>query len=118
MALHKRKSEQSLDANDQDRSRGGLAEQLPDAGPSLVEDAERVEQAEQVRALIALMPEHLREILVLGYYQQLPYAEIAEILGIPLGTVKSRLHSAVNHFARLWREREPQDADVVEKNDT
>jgi RNA polymerase sigma-70 factor (ECF subfamily) len=51
------------------------------------------------------MPEHLRLMLILGYYQQLPYAEIADIVGIPVGTVKSRLHAAVNHFARLWRGR-------------
>ena len=114
----KRRSEQSLDASDGDSGRGGLAEQLPDAGAPVEEDLARAEQAEQVRALIERMPEHLREILILGYYQQLPYAEIAEILAIPLGTVKSRLHSAVSHFARLWREREPNDADVVDKNDT
>ena len=51
------------------------------------------------------MPDHLRLILTLGYFQQLPYAQISEILDIPIGTVKSRLHSAVNHFARLWRSR-------------
>jgi RNA polymerase sigma-70 factor (ECF subfamily) len=33
----------------------------------------------------------------------LPYAEIADVLGIPVGTVKSRLHSAVSHFARQWQ---------------
>jgi RNA polymerase sigma-70 factor (ECF subfamily) len=48
------------------------------------------------------MPEHLREVLLLGYFQQLPYKEIADVLAVPLGTVKSRLHAAVNHFARRW----------------
>jgi RNA polymerase sigma-70 factor (ECF subfamily) len=48
------------------------------------------------------MPEHLREVLLLGYFQQMPYQGIAEALGVPLGTVKSRLHAAVSHFARRW----------------
>jgi RNA polymerase sigma-70 factor (ECF subfamily) len=60
------------------------------------------QRKEQVRAVIARMPESQRLILVLGYYQRLPYAEIADILGIPVGTVKSRLHAAVSHFAKLW----------------
>lgn len=69
------------------------------------------EQRQRVQAVIARLPEHLQLILVLGYYQRLPYAEIAEILGIPVGTVKSRLHSAVSHFAQLWlAEDPPRDA--------
>ena len=106
-------------ARDYLRSRGRRPEQSLDAvsadseapPPSALVEAECVSAPEQmdaesltrlVRALIARMPEHLRLILILGYYQRLPYAEIAEILDIPVGTVKSRLHSAVEHFARLW----------------
>ncbi len=44
---------------------------------------------------LAALPERLREVLVLRYYHQLGEADIAEIVGIPRGTVKSRLHSAV-----------------------
>jgi RNA polymerase sigma-70 factor (ECF subfamily) len=39
----------------------------------------------------------------LSYYHHFPYKEIAEILDIPLGTVKSRLHSAVAHFGQAYR---------------
>ena len=46
------------------------------------------------RALAAL-PEGLREVVELGVYQDLPYAEVAEILGIPVGTVKSRMFNAL-----------------------
>jgi RNA polymerase sigma-70 factor (ECF subfamily) len=45
----------------------------------------------------------LREVLLLAYFQRLSYAQIAEDLGIPLGTVKSRMHSAVAAFARAWK---------------
>jgi len=44
-----------------------------------------------------------REILLLAYFQRLTYQQIADDLGIPLGTVKSRLHAAVASFAREWQ---------------
>ena len=49
------------------------------------------------------MPDHLREVLVLGYFHRFAYKEMADILEVPLGTVKSRLHAAVAHFARRYR---------------
>ncbi len=66
------------------------------------EELDVEQRRDRVRAVITRMPETQRLILVLGYYQKLPYAEIADILGIPVGTVKSRLHAAVSHFAKLW----------------
>lgn len=56
-----------------------------------------------VQESVMSMPDHLREILLLSYFHQFPYKTISEILGIPLGTVKSRLHAAVAHFADRWR---------------
>ena len=55
------------------------------------------------RSVVASLPEHLREVLLLAYFNKMAYREIAENLGIPLGTVKSRLHSAVGTFADLWK---------------
>ena len=62
-------------------------------------DAER---SSLVKAIVDEMPWHMREILLLSYFHRLPYAQIAEALSIPLGTVKSRLHAAVTRFARGW----------------
>lgn len=81
------------------------AQTIASGDPPQSDQIEADETRERVRRLVDAMPEHLRAILMLGYYQQLPYAEIAEILGIPVGTVKSRLHAAVTHFARLWRDQ-------------
>jgi len=100
-----RKAEQSLDAGGCDDS-GPTPGQLLEAGEEpAAQEADVAELRQAVQAVVARLPEHLRLILVLGYYQQLPYAEIAQILDIPVGTVKSRLHAAVSQFARLWHGR-------------
>ncbi len=66
----------------------------------LVQDGET---AELVAAVVQTLPDHLREVLLLAYFNQFAYKEIAEMLSIPLGTVKSRLHAAVGTFAQLWK---------------
>jgi RNA polymerase sigma-70 factor (ECF subfamily) len=48
-----------------------------------------------MREHVARLSEKQREVLLLRYYQDMNEAEIAEVLGIPRGTVKSRLHAAV-----------------------
>jgi RNA polymerase sigma-70 factor (ECF subfamily) len=80
----------------------------PSGGPE--EALETNEQRELVRQVIDEMPEHLREVLLLGYYQRFAYKDIAEVLGIPLGTVKSRLHAAVANFAAAYRRRAERKA--------
>src|SRR5439155_25027853 len=67
------------------------------------EPMEKEELQQQVQKTVMSMPEHLREILLLSYFHQFPYKQIGDILDIPLGTVKSRLHAAVAHFADRWR---------------
>ncbi len=72
--------------------------------PLPADQAQQQEMRELVREAVQRMPDHLREILLLAYFQQLPYKEIAAMLEIPLGTVKSRLHAAVGAFAQIWKE--------------
>ncbi len=102
MRARGRRPVQSLDASWGDAEGPTAGAQVEAAGTAGGEQVDGREQIQEVRAVIAQMPEHLRLILVLGYYQRLPYVEIAEILGIPVGTVKSRLHSAVSQFAQMW----------------
>jgi RNA polymerase sigma-70 factor (ECF subfamily) len=66
------------------------------------DDLIRDETAASVKRVISRMPAKLREILILGYFHKFPYAEISKILHIPVGTVKSRLHTAVGRFAEDW----------------
>lgn len=68
---------------------------------------ERQELQQSVQRTVMQMPEHLREVLLLSYFHQFPYKQISEILDIPLGTVKSRLHSAVAYFAEAWKSSNP-----------
>ncbi len=62
-----------------------------------------------VQAAVDAMPQPLKEILLLAYFNRLSYAQIAEELDIPLGTVKSRLHSAVASFAHQWKLKTQRD---------
>ncbi|MHC4913830.1 MAG: RNA polymerase sigma factor [Planctomycetota bacterium] len=68
------------------------------------EELEKNETALSVGQIIASMPDNLREILLLSYFQRFSYKQMAEILSIPIGTVKSRLHTAVGRFAKDWKE--------------
>jgi RNA polymerase sigma-70 factor (ECF subfamily) len=67
-----------------------------------VDEVTKDETARRVREIIADMPENLRGILILAYFEQFSYKHMAEILSIPIGTVKSRLHTAVMHFTKKW----------------
>jgi len=67
------------------------------------EELEDGEIASQVRQVIADMPENLREILILAYFNKFSYKQMAQILSIPIGTVKSRLHTAVGRFTKDWK---------------
>ena len=66
------------------------------------EELQKNETSQRVGQIIADMPENLREILSLAYFQRFSYKQMAEILSIPIGTVKSRLHTAVGRFAKEW----------------
>ncbi|HOL32231.1 MAG TPA: sigma-70 family RNA polymerase sigma factor [Anaerohalosphaeraceae bacterium] len=67
------------------------------------EEVSKEETAQRVRQIIAQMPENLRGILILAYFEQFSYKHMAEILSIPIGTVKSRLHTAVVYFMKKWK---------------
>jgi RNA polymerase sigma-70 factor (ECF subfamily) len=67
------------------------------------EQLEKAEITSRVAEIISNMPENLREILILAYFHRFSYKQMAQILSIPIGTVKSRLHTAVARFAKDWK---------------
>jgi RNA polymerase sigma-70 factor (ECF subfamily) len=66
---------------------------------------ERDELREAVREGIEKLPEAEREILVLREFQDLKYREIADLLGIPIGTVMSRLWSARKRLGQVMEDQ-------------
>ncbi len=95
----------SMNAGDDDG--GEYIDLMASADPEPNEPLEREELQQRVQRTVMGMPEHLREILLLSYFHQFPYKQISDILDIPLGTVKSRLHAAVAHFADKWKSSNP-----------
>lgn len=79
-------------------------------GPLADEDLLLEEKRRLVRSVMEMMPAKLSEVLILAYYHRFPYKEIAEIVGIPLGTVKSRLHGAIVQFGRRYQEAVAESA--------
>lgn len=71
--------------------------------PQPSQGADDSERDRHVQDAIDGMPDILREVLLLAYFQRLSYSQVAEALEIPLGTVKSRLHAAVGLFAKRFK---------------
>lgn len=80
-----------------------------EAGPE--GEAITQEERDEVQRLITRLPEKYRAPLVLRYFDELSCAEIAEVLGMPEGTVKTQIHRARKALGKLIAEgEEPQDA--------
>ena len=86
-----------------------IYEQFPDRGDGPVERAELDETRWEVRDAVDQLPELLRHVVILAYFQGLRYQEIADALKIPLGTVKSRLNAALTKLTDVWTTAHPPD---------
>ena len=64
------------------------------------QEAIRAEQKEQVRQAVESLPTNQRATLVLAYYQQLKYREVAEVMGCSTGTVKAQMYRALKTLAQ------------------
>lgn len=62
------------------------------------------ENGEWVRDAIDELSDSMKQAIHLVYYQGMKYREAADIMGIPVGTVKSRLHAAVQRLSVAWHE--------------
>jgi RNA polymerase sigma-70 factor, ECF subfamily len=76
------------------------------------------EKRQQVQQAIMELPPAMRDVVLLVFYAELKYADIAEILGVPVGTIKSRLHNALIRLSRIWQAKETasEEAASVEES--
>jgi len=102
----------SLDRRNQIDSEGdvgSLMQLLEGKEPGAASNLEREEREAWIRQAVEELPEQLRGALALVYYQGMKYREAAEVLGIPVGTVKSRLHAAILKLNEAWHETHPTE---------
>ena len=64
------------------------------------DDIVREERKQQVREAVATLPDKQRATLVLAYYQQLSYREVAQVMGCSIGTVKTQMSRALARLAQ------------------
>ena len=89
---------------DNDDRASSWAEKLVGDSPDPHATAAEEENGRWINESVAGLGETMQQVINLVYYQGLKYREAAEILGIPVGTVKSRLHVAIQRLGSLWDE--------------
>lgn len=95
----------SIDASTGDSDENTFAALLRGTDPESHEVLQSRELIDEVRIAITHLPENQREALVLRVHQDMPYAEIADILGSPEGTVKYWVHEAIAALSRYLQKK-------------
>ena len=95
--LKKRKTT-SLDAVYGDESFSSYIEGASPNSGDLIDSSERLSK---IMVAINELPEILKDVFILSEIEQMKYSEISEVLGIPVGTVKSRMFNAVKILQKL-----------------
>lgn len=93
---------QSLEAENAD---GTYQIQIESRGPSPEKDRERSEWRTEIDAVVRCLPAAYRDLILLRHARDLSYDEIAEVTGLPLGTVKNRLFRAREMMREIFIER-------------
>ena len=107
---NKRHKAASLDQSNSrfDEDLGTLMDMLESAEPDPHAVADVQEGRAWVQNEMAALPDHLRSVIGLVYFQGMKYREAADALSIPVGTVKSRLHAAVLKLNEAWQSNQVQ----------
>jgi RNA polymerase sigma factor (sigma-70 family) len=74
--------------------------------PSPLSELSSKEARQRVQRAMARLPEPMREVLVMRHFEDLAYAEMAELLDVPVGTVMSRLYRARKALLDIVRKEE------------
>ena len=94
-----RRGELSIEEPDEEDALGSI--ELGDSGPGPDESLVENERARAVRHALLQLPEPYRVVVVLRHYEGLKFREIGVVLGIPEGTVKSRMSEALTQLGCL-----------------
>ena len=87
---------------------GKLVDLLVSGAGDPLEHVSQFERDEWVREALGELSEQMRSVVHLVYYEGMKYREAAEVLSIPVGTVKSRLHAAVAKLSEFWADAHVQ----------
>ena len=82
---------------------GRLVNLLESSDPDPANAVDDAERNRLVRSTLDQLPESMTAVIQLVYYQGMKYREAAEVLEIPVGTVKSRLHAAISKLTDVWK---------------
>jgi RNA polymerase sigma-70 factor (ECF subfamily) len=88
---------------------GALVDLLVSGEPNPLRELDRQERRETIRESVEQLPDSLKAVVVLVYYQGMKYREAADVLDIPVGTVKSRLHTAIQKLTESWESLIPAE---------
>lgn len=108
---HRMVSLDRTSTGDQDDRSGNWSEKLVGDCPDPLHVASDQENSRWVHDSVDSLGESLKQVVHLVYYQGMKYREAADTLGIPVGTVKSRLHAAVGRLGLLWEESHESSED-------
>ena len=97
--------------NDSDQRNSSWAEKLIGGTLDPLVAASKQENGAWMQESIRSLGEPMQQVIQLVYYQGMKYREAADVLGIPVGTVKSRLHAAVQRLGVMWEESHVPSAD-------
>ena len=73
----------------------------PDPKPSPSHQAEIDEQTERIRREVARLPDPQREVILLRYYSEMSFKEIADLLGCPVNTALTRAHYGLEKLRKV-----------------
>ena len=107
--LRKIKSRNEISSDDEE-STAAVADIRDDSATPPSEEIEKEERSRIIEKVLQQLPEPHRTVLILYYYQDFQYSEIADTLGISIGTVMSRLHHAK---AKLEKALKPYQEDLI-----
>lgn len=102
---HMRRNSVTPQSIETENADGTYQMQIESPNPSPEQDRERSEWRTEIEKVVRRLPSAYRELIVLRHSRDLSYDEIAEVTGLPLGTVKNRLFRAREMMREIFIER-------------